>query len=250
MKISEKLKVIEEKIKKYRSEEENKIKSEEEEAQIKKDENEQRWKTYQKVGGEYRTKKEIKEYLLPLLNYKNEEDTYQKQPKIKVPYESGKLSQETNDIAIKMFNFARFAVGIPNNVEIDPSYEKLAQDASLLMAVNDLMAHTGQPKPKNMKDDLTKPINTSSISVSKTRTANSEINVIGLSVDEAIPLVDKFLDDCALAKLKTARIVHGKGTGKLKTGIHESLKHNPHVKSYRMGTYGEGEMGVTIVELK
>ena len=154
MKISEKLKVIEEKIKKYRSEEENKIKSEEEEAQIKKDEKEQRWKTYQKVGGEYRTKKEIKEYLLPLLNYKNEEDTYQKQPKIKVPYESGKLSQETNDIAIKMFNFARFAVGIPNNVEIDASYEKLAQDASLLMAVNDLMAHTGQPKPKNMKDDL------------------------------------------------------------------------------------------------
>ena len=78
----------------------------------------------------------------------------------------------------------------------------------------------------------------------------SEINVIGLNVEEAVFVVDKFLDDCCLAKLQTVRIVHGKGTGKLKTGIHNFLKTNPHVKSYRMGTYGEGEMGVTVVELK
>ena len=86
--------------------------------------------------------------------------------------------------------------------------------------------------------------------VSKTKTANSEINVIGMTVDEAIPLVDKFLDDCFLAKLDTARIVHGKGTGKLREGIHSFLKKHKHVKSYRVGTYGEGEMGVTIVEIK
>ena len=152
-KISEKLNIIEEKIKKYRIEEENRIKSEEE-AQIKKDENEQRWKNYEKVGGEYRTKKEIKEYLLPLLKYKNVSDTYQKQPKINSPYESGKLSKETVDIGLKMFNFARYAVGIPNDVTSDEAYEKLAQDASLLMEVNNLMAHTGQPKPKNMNDKL------------------------------------------------------------------------------------------------
>ena len=84
-------------------------------------------------------------------------------------------------------------------------------------------------------------------SISKTRTANSEINVIGLSVDEAIPLVDKFIDDCFLAKLNTARIVHGKGTGKLRQGIHTFLKSNKRVKSFRVGTYGEGEMGVTVV---
>ena len=107
-------------------------------------------------------------------------------------------------------------------------------------------------KPKNLKDDLTsKP--TSSYSTrgsSKTKTANSELNVIGLTVDEAIPLVDKFLDDCFLAKLQIARIVHGKGTGKLREGIHSFLKKNKRVKSYRIGTYGEGEMGVTVVEIK
>lgn len=87
-------------------------------------------------------------------------------------------------------------------------------------------------------------------SVSKTRTAKSEINVIGLNVDEAIFVIDKFLDDCYLAKLQTARIVHGKGTGKLREGIHKFLKTNSHVKSFRMGTFGEGEMGVTVLELK
>lgn len=87
-------------------------------------------------------------------------------------------------------------------------------------------------------------------SISKTRTAKTEINVIGYTVEEAIFVVDKFLDDCALAKIQTARIVHGKGTGKLKNGIHQFLKKHPHVLSYRMGTYGEGEMGVTIVEIK
>ena len=104
-------------------------------------------------------------------------------------------------------------------------------------------------EPHKLKDDLTKPIVSSHASVSKTRLVNSEINVIGLSVDEAIPLVDKFLVDCFLAKLKTARIVHGKGTGKLRQGIHSFLKKHNRVKSYRIGTYGEGEMGVTIVEM-
>ncbi len=84
----------------------------------------------------------------------------------------------------------------------------------------------------------------------KSKTVKSEINVIGLNVEEALFVVDKFLDDCSLAKLQTARIVHGKGTGKLKNGIHQFLKTNSHVDSYRLGTYGEGEAGVTVVTLK
>ena len=86
--------------------------------------------------------------------------------------------------------------------------------------------------------------------ISKSQNIKSEINVIGLNVEEATFVVDKFLDDCSLAKLQTARIVHGKGTGKLRNGIHTFLKKHPHVKSFRLGTYGEGEMGVTVVELK
>lgn len=84
----------------------------------------------------------------------------------------------------------------------------------------------------------------------KSQNISSEINVIGLNVDEAVFLIDKYLDDCTIAKLSPIRIVHGKGTGKLRQGIHTFLKTNPHVKSFRIGTFGEGEMGVTVVELK
>ena len=104
-------------------------------------------------------------------------------------------------------------------------------------------------EPRKLKDDLTKPLPSSHSTVSKSRLAKSEINVIGLSVDEALPIIDKFLDDCFLAKLQTARIVHGKGTGKLREGIHSFLKKHKRVKSFRVGTYGEGEMGVTVVSL-
>ncbi len=84
----------------------------------------------------------------------------------------------------------------------------------------------------------------------KSKTISQEINVIGLTIDEALPIVDKYLDDAKLAKLETVRIVHGKGTGKLRNGIHAFLKKHPHVKSFRMGSFGEGEMGVTVVTLK
>lgn len=84
----------------------------------------------------------------------------------------------------------------------------------------------------------------------KSKTATTEINVIGYNVDEATFAIDKFLDDCALAKIETARIVHGKGTGALRNGIHSFLRKHPHVESFRLGTFGEGEMGVTIVQIK
>lgn len=89
----------------------------------------------------------------------------------------------------------------------------------------------------------------SNYKTNKTKTATSEINVIGYNVDEAVFVIDKYLDDCVLAKLNTVRIVHGKGTGALMKGIHSFLKTNSHIKSFRLGTFGEGEMGVTVVEL-
>lgn len=78
----------------------------------------------------------------------------------------------------------------------------------------------------------------------------TELNIIGLNIEESTFLVDKFLDNAVISKLENVRIVHGKGTGVLGKGIQNYLKSHPHVKSFRYGTFGEGEMGVTIVELK
>jgi len=84
----------------------------------------------------------------------------------------------------------------------------------------------------------------------KSQHVSSEINLLGMTVDEALPIIDKYLDDCYMAKLSPIRIVHGKGTGALRTGIHHHLKTNKIVDSFRLGTFGEGEMGVTVVTLK
>ena len=100
------------------------------------------------------------------------------------------------------------------------------------------------------KQEDKKISHTSATSNLKQKAISSEINVIGLNVDEAISIVDKYLDDCYLSSLDKIRIVHGKGTGKLRQGIHTYLKTHPHIKSFRSGTFGEGEMGVTVVEFK
>ena len=84
----------------------------------------------------------------------------------------------------------------------------------------------------------------------KSHSVSSELNILGLTVDEALPIVDKYLDDCYIAKLSPIRIVHGKGTGALRNGIHRYLKTNKIVDYFRLGTFGEGEMGVTVVNLK
>ena len=104
-------------------------------------------------------------------------------------------------------------------------------------------------KPKKKTSNISNTMHSSS-HISKSKHIKPEINVIGMNVEEANFVIDKFLDDCALAKLETVRIIHGKGTGKLKNGIHQFLKTNAHVKSFRLGTFGEGEMGVTVVTLK
>ncbi len=132
---------------------------------------------------------------------------------------------------------------------ISKSNEVLVQVGMIKMNVN--IKNLEKPHQDNSSKVSSSIVTTSSYtSISKSKTAKSEVNVIGLNVEEAVFVVDKFLDDASLAKLQTVRIVHGKGTGKLKNSIHKFLKTNPHVKSFRIGTYGEGEMGVTVVELK
>ena len=87
------------------------------------------------------------------------------------------------------------------------------------------------------------------IAMSKSLSVSPEINLLGKTVDEAVSELDKYLDDALLSHLNTVRIVHGKGTGALRKGIHEYLRRQKHVKSYRLGEFGEGDAGVTIVEL-
>lgn len=88
------------------------------------------------------------------------------------------------------------------------------------------------------------------ISPKKSQTISNEINVIGYNTEEAIFAVDKYIDNAYLARLPSVRIVHGKGTGTLRKNIQQFLKEHSLVKSFRVGTFGEGEMGVTVVELK
>ena len=86
--------------------------------------------------------------------------------------------------------------------------------------------------------------------MSKSMSISPEINLLGKTVDEAVAELDKYLDDAYLAHLSPVRIVHGKGTGALRKGIHNYLKRLKYVKSFRLGVFGEGDAGVTIVEFK
>lgn len=142
--------------------------------------------------------------------------------------------------------------------------KKLNQNATVLTLPNksnQLQVQFGVITMNVKLEDLALPTNTvnaqkathSSTSFKnsfKAKNISPEINVIGMTVDEAIPIIDKYLDDASMSGLANIRIVHGKGTGKLRSGIHQFLKNNAHAKSFRFGTFGEGEMGVTVVELK
>ena len=88
------------------------------------------------------------------------------------------------------------------------------------------------------------------IGMSKSLSVSPEINLLGKTVDEAVAELDKYLDDALLSHLNTVRVVHGKGTGALRKGIHEYLRRQKHVKAYHLAEFGEGDAGVTIVELK
>ena len=88
------------------------------------------------------------------------------------------------------------------------------------------------------------------IKMSKSSSVSTEINLLGKTVDEALSELDKYLDDAYIAHLPSVRVVHGKGTGALRKAVHNYLRRQKHVDSYRLGEFGEGDAGVTIVTFK
>lgn len=104
-------------------------------------------------------------------------------------------------------------------------------------------------EPPKTKSQMKQRAGQYGASMNKSRTIKPEINLLGMTVDEAIMELDKYLDDACLSHLNQVRVVHGKGTGALRKGVHEYLKKQKYVKSFRLGEFGEGDAGVTIVEL-
>lgn len=176
--------------------------------------------------------------------------------------------EEARKILMSAKSQASFAISELNSTKIDSTkannirnrINEELKDVSNSNGLNldSLKAFNDKFNLKNSKIDNKPSKSTSNNSGHVTFTKNSlkaqnvspEINVIGMNISDATFAIDKYLDDCSIAKLQAVRIVHGKGTGKLRDGIHQFLRKNPHVKSFRLGTFGEGEMGVTIVELK
>ncbi len=105
-------------------------------------------------------------------------------------------------------------------------------------------------EPTISKSKTTQKTNAGKIKMSKTYNISPEINLLGKTVDEALSVLDKYLDDAYLAHLKSVRIVHGKGTGALRNAVQQHLRRTKYVDSFRLGEFGEGDAGVTIAVFK
>lgn len=113
-----------------------------------------------------------------------------------------------------------------------------------------LKIHTSQLSPAKKEKVSLDRVGISKVISNKNRVVSLDLDLRGQSLEEALDNTDKYLDDAVLTGLQTVTIIHGKGTGVLRSGIHQFLKKHPHVSTFRLGKFGEGEQGVTIVELK
>ncbi|MFR8548416.1 MAG: endonuclease MutS2 [Lachnospiraceae bacterium] len=118
--------------------------------------------------------------------------------------------------------------------------------------LSDLEKLPDEPSPYSARTNLSSGTRSGSskVKMAKSYSISAEINLLGRTTDEAIAELDKYLDDAYIAHLSPVRIVHGKGSGALRKAVHQYLRRQKHVASYRLGEFGEGDAGVTIVEFK
>ncbi len=171
------------------------------------------------------------------------QEAFLKSPKRKSSHRPPETLQAGDSVYVISFDQRGTALSEP-----DKNKEVMVQMGSMKMKVplSELMLDDA-PKPK--KEAAKKTVSTK-VKSGKSQYISAEIDCRGQLVEEALGNIDKYLDDAYLSGLKQVMIIHGKGTGALRSAVQSYLRTNPHVKGYRPGVYGEGEMGVTVVELK
>ena len=193
----------------------------------------------QREGIEGNTLEEQRQKLKAKMDAMNEKLAEKNKPKHKVP----KKLKIGDKVYIHSFDQTGIVSSLPDsggNLTVTAGIMKMKlniKDLSL-----DTSEDTVYKKPEKQQRSANK--------FRKSQTVSPELDLRGMMSLEAIERVDKYLDDAYLAGLTPVTIIHGKGTGALRAAVHEHLRTHPHVKSYRLGVYGEGESGVTIVELK
>lgn len=174
-------------------------------------------------------------------NYSLKDETLKNEVTNSISLENAKIGTE---VFVPSLNQTGSIISTPNNankVMVQIGNIKMSFEISKLTLIN---------SNKENKNNNNSSTNYSNKKDFTPKNISTEINVIGYNVEEAIFAIDKFLDNAAISKLELVRIIHGKGTGILGKGIQKFLKTHPHVQSFRYGTFGEGEMGVTVVEIK
>lgn len=166
--------------------------------------------------------------------------TEKRKPKKNYKPEDFKLGESVKVLSMNLVGTIASRPDSRGNVTVQMGILRSQVNISDLEIVNEPSAY--EPKKLNRTSK-------GKIRMSKSLSVSPEINLLGRTVDEAVAELDKYLDDALLSHLNTVRVVHGKGTGALRKGIHEYLRRQKHVKSYHLAEFGEGDAGVTIVEL-
>ncbi len=165
------------------------------------------------------------------------------------------ISADKLKVGMKVFIGTSGQEGVVQSVRPQKNEaEILCGNMRIRSKISDLSVLISAQNAQHTTKKTNKSKKSGGVQVAKTLNPNSkptlEINVIGMTVLEAIPEVEAFIDSAVISNLEEVRVVHGVGTGRLRAGIHDFLRSNRHVESYRLGKYGEGETGVTIVKIR